>query len=102
MRLLFQRGPSHDVILADWGVSHLHGPGTAVFVGIADLRPDDCVVVPRRDGTTAVFRVTRVTQVPKHAFPTEHVYGYTDHAALRLITVARPTATAQERTGAVI
>ena len=29
---------------------------------------------------------TRVTRVPKHAFPTEQVYGYTDHAALRLIT----------------
>ena len=31
-------------------------------------------------------RVSRVTRVPKHAFPTEQVYGYTDHAALRLIT----------------
>ncbi|MGH8868608.1 MAG: sortase domain-containing protein [Actinomycetes bacterium] len=42
--------------------------------------------VRRRDGRTAMFRVTRVTQVPKHAFPTERVYGYTDYAALRLIT----------------
>jgi hypothetical protein len=32
------------------------------------------------------FRVTRVAQFPKDAFPTRLVYGNIDHAGLRLIT----------------
>jgi hypothetical protein len=34
----------------------------------------------------AIFRVETVRQYPKDDFPTELVYGHTDHAALRLIT----------------
>ena len=33
-----------------------------------------------------MFRVTRVEQFPKDAFPTAVVYGDIDHAGLRLIT----------------
>jgi sortase (surface protein transpeptidase) len=57
-----------------------------VFYGLARLRAGDTVSVRRRDGSTAVFAVTRVVQVSKKAFPTKAVYGSVDHAALRLIT----------------
>lgn len=40
----------------------------------------------RADGTTAVFTVTRLMQVPKSAFPTDAVYGDTAAPELRLIT----------------
>ena len=40
----------------------------------------------RADGSTAVFRVSRVQTFPKEAFPTDAVYGNLDHPGLRLIT----------------
>jgi hypothetical protein len=40
----------------------------------------------RRDGSVATFEVTGVRRYPKDHFPTQLVYGNTDHAALRLIT----------------
>ncbi len=46
--------------------------------------------VARQDGSTAVFRVTRVEQHRKDAFPTAAVYGDIDHAGLRLITCGGP------------
>lgn len=58
----------------------------AVFFKLRMLRAGDRVEVDRRDGSTAVFRVTRVGQYAKSRFPTERVYGSTDRAALRLIT----------------
>ena len=57
-----------------------------VFFRLRELRPDDEVTVARKDGSTAVFRVTRVEQFPKDKFPTAVVYGDIDHAGLRLIT----------------
>ncbi len=72
---------------------HVHwtdGPG--VFWDLADLEPDDQVVVSREDGSTAVFRVTRVAQFAKAAFPSQVVYGDIDHPGLRLITCADPDA----------
>jgi len=44
------------------------------------------VTVVRADGSTAVFRVSRVQTFPKEAFPTDAVYGNLDHPGLRLIT----------------
>jgi len=44
------------------------------------------VLVARADGSTAVFSVDDVHRYPKSNFPSELVYGNTDHAALRLIT----------------
>jgi hypothetical protein len=44
------------------------------------------VTVTRKDGITAVFRVTGVDQFPKSRFPSQAVYGAIDHAGLRLIT----------------
>ncbi|WP_235875313.1 class F sortase [Saccharopolyspora aridisoli] len=60
--------------------------GPAVFYRLDQLRPNDPILVTRADGTTATFRVDALGQHPKDAFPTERVYGPTQHAALRLIT----------------
>ena len=60
--------------------------GPAVFYRLGELRPNDPILVTRADGTTATFRVDSLAQYPKDAFPTERVYGPTQHAALRLIT----------------
>jgi sortase (surface protein transpeptidase) len=60
--------------------------GPAVFYRLRDLRRGDTIAVRRLDGSTAVFTVSQVTRYPKHAFPTEAVYGAVDHPALRLIT----------------
>ena len=60
--------------------------GPSVFFYLGDLRPGDEVLITRRDGTVAIFEVDAVGQYSKDDFPTELVYGDTDHAALRLIT----------------
>jgi len=73
-------GPAVIAGHVDWG-GH---PG--VFYRLRALKPDDRIVVTREDGTTAMFRVTRLEQVLKSNFPTKMVYGNIDHAGLRLIT----------------
>lgn len=65
---------------------HVDWSGPGVFYDLHRLRPDDQVTVQRADGSAAVFRITRVEQYSKDAFPTEEVYGDVDHAGLRLIT----------------
>jgi sortase (surface protein transpeptidase) len=60
--------------------------GPAVFYRLRELRPGDTATVRRADGSTAVFVVERVVEVPKTDFPTEDVYGPVDHPALRLVT----------------
>lgn len=67
-------------------VGHVDWQGPAVFHDLFALEVDDVVLVAREDGSTATFRVTRVEQYAKAAFPTEEVYGDIDHAGLRLIT----------------
>lgn len=57
-----------------------------VFFDLRDLALGDDIAVTRQDGSTARFRVARVEQFDKDAFPTEAVYGDLDHAGLRLIT----------------
>jgi hypothetical protein len=42
--------------------------------------------VTRKDGSTAVFAVTRIATFRKDDFPRKDVYGFIDHAGLRLIT----------------
>lgn len=61
-----------------------HGP--AVFFELGQLQTGDTVKITREDGTVAWFRIDRVAEYPKNRFPTEEVYGATDHASLRLIT----------------
>ena len=66
---------------------HVRWNGQAgVFEDLGDLRPDDEVTVARKDGSSAVFRVTRVERFRKDRFPTDVVYGDIDHPGLRLIT----------------
>lgn len=67
-----------------------HGGTAGVFYRLRELEPGDTVEVVRQDGSTALFRVTRVEQHRKDAFPTAAVYGDIDHAGLRLITCGGP------------
>jgi len=68
-------------------LGHVSGAGGAsVFFKLGDLRPGNRVMVTRRDGSVAVFEIKGVQHYPKDRFPTELVYGNTNHAALRLIT----------------
>ena len=68
-------------------LGHVSGAGHAsVFFRLGDLRPGNRVRVTRRDGSIAAFEVTGVRRFPKDHFPTQLVYGNTNHAALRLIT----------------
>jgi hypothetical protein len=60
--------------------------GPSVFFNLGDLRPGGRVLITRADGLVAVFKVDGVRRYPKDHFPTQLVYGNTDHAALRLIT----------------
>lgn len=73
-------GPAVIAAHVDWNGK----PG--VFYELDELAPGDEVSVARRDGSTAVFVVTKVEQYPKDEFPTDAVYGDIDHAGLRLIT----------------
>lgn len=65
---------------------HVDSSGPGVFYRLHQMRPGDTINITRADGSTPVFRVTRVRQFPKNQFPTKMVYGNIDHAALRLIT----------------
>ena len=65
---------------------HVTWDGPAVFHRLASVRRGDQVIVTRKDGKTAVFRVTRVARFSKSKFPSRAVYGAIDHAGLRLIT----------------
>lgn len=65
-------------------VDSREGPG--VFSRLREVQPGDEVRLARADGRVAVFRVDRVEQHPKDAFPTGAVYGPTPRAELRLIT----------------
>jgi sortase (surface protein transpeptidase) len=57
-----------------------------VFSRLRDLTQGDAIIIDREDGIVAEFRVTHVEQYRKSQFPTDAVYGDTDHAGLRLIT----------------
>lgn len=61
-----------------------HGP--ALMKGVEKMKLGDTIEVPREDGSTARFRVREIQAVSKKDFPTDKVYGSTDHAELRLLT----------------
>jgi hypothetical protein len=65
---------------------HVDWTGPGVFYDLHKLAADDEARVERLDGSTAVFRVTRVEEYRKAAFPTAEVYGDIAYAGLRLIT----------------
>jgi Sortase domain len=75
-----ERGPAVIVGHVDWGGS------AGVFYRLHSLRPADTITVVRQDGSTAVFRVTKVQRFAKDAFPTRLVYGNIGYAGLRVIT----------------
>ena len=68
-------------------LGHVDGnklPG--IFFRLKELVEGDEIVVSRKDGTTAHFRVYKKEQITKDSFPAEAVYGDTDVPELRLIT----------------
>lgn len=68
-------------------LGHVSGAdGASVFFKLRELRPGNKVMVARKDGSVAVFTIKRVRHYPKNRFPTELIYGNTNHAGLRLIT----------------
>ncbi|GAA2653138.1 class F sortase [Paractinoplanes durhamensis] len=75
-----QPGPA--VILGH--VDSKTGPG--IFIGLSAVRPGTTVRVDRSDGTTATFKITKVSRVPKVEFPTDLVYAPTLDPTLRLVT----------------
>ena len=83
----FSRGPAPGALGPAVIAGHVTWNGApAVFHRLGTMRRGDQVIVTRKDGRTAVFTVTRVTQFSKSRFPTQAVYGQIDHAGLRLIT----------------
>jgi hypothetical protein len=56
------------------------------FAHLDRLRAGDPITVHRQDGSTAVFVITSVERYAKDRFPSNAVYGPTNHAGLRLIT----------------
>lgn len=67
-------------------VGHVRYGSAGVFARLAEVRKGDAIQVERADGNTATFRVTRVHNFVKSAFPTQEVYGNIPFAGLRLIT----------------
>ena len=57
-----------------------------VFFRLGDLKRDDQITVKRRDGSRAVFAVTRMSTIPKDRFPSAEVYRATNVPELVLIT----------------
>ncbi len=60
--------------------------GNGVFFNLGRLTSGDLVNVARADGSVASFRIQRVAEYPKTAFPTQSVYGNTAGPTIRLIT----------------
>jgi hypothetical protein len=60
------------------------GPG--IFIKLSTVRPGTLVRVDLADGSTVMFRVTRVERVSKTRFPTDLVYAPTLDPTLRLVT----------------
>jgi Sortase domain len=68
-------------------LGHVDSPtGPAVFAGLAGLPAGARVLVTRADGSSVVFRVTRVEQRRRSRFPVKAVYWPTLRPELRLVT----------------
>jgi hypothetical protein len=75
-----QAGPA--VILGH--VDSTRGPG--IFFDLYRVRAGSLIEVDRADGSTATFRITKVSKVAKTRFPTDLVYAPTLDPTLRLVT----------------
>jgi sortase (surface protein transpeptidase) len=84
----FDRGPAPGQAGSAVLLGHVDaaGVGPAVFYRLGDLAPGDLITVTRRDGRTAIFRVTSVGLYSENAFPAGRVYADTGTPTLRLIT----------------
>jgi sortase (surface protein transpeptidase) len=84
----FDRGPAPGQAGSAVLLGHVDaaGVGPAVFYRLGDLMPGDVIDVTRRDGRTAIFRVTSVGLYSENAFPSARVYADTRVPSLRLIT----------------
>jgi len=89
----YQPGEVGPAVIAGH-VDGLHSDGSkgapGIFARLSEMRPGDEITIERNDPETPqpplTFVVTEVTTFPKAQFPTERVYGPTDHPTLRLIT----------------
>ena len=84
----FDRGPAPGQAGAAVLLGHVDaaGVGPAVFYRLGNLVPGNLIDVTRRDGRTAIFRVTSVGLYPENSFPAGRVYANTAAPTLRLIT----------------
>ncbi|MBF2046388.1 MAG: class F sortase [Leptolyngbya sp. IPPAS B-1204] len=62
--------------------------GPAAFYRLRELQPGDEIQIMDPTEQAVRFKVERLQQVPKDAFPTDAVYGKTPEPTLRLITCA--------------
>ncbi|MFF8728426.1 class F sortase [Streptomyces sp. NPDC015171] len=60
--------------------------GSAVFAGLAQVKPGKPIEVKRADGRTAVYSVDQVKVFDKAGFPDKEVYGPAGRPELRVIT----------------
>lgn len=66
-------------------VNDIHGPG--VFGHLYLAKKGQIILINRKDGTIAKFKIDMVRQFPQNdLFPTQLVYGNIDYAGLRVIT----------------
>ncbi|MGW5577793.1 class F sortase [Micromonospora chokoriensis] len=83
----FTKAPTPGALGPAVLAGHVNWKGRrGTFFDLGKLPVGAGITVDRQDGGTAMFTVTRVEQYPKDRFPTDEVYGATDHAALRLVT----------------
>ena len=79
-------------------VGHVDTPtGRAVLYRLGQLRPGDRILIDRRDGSTAVFTVTRIAAYTDSTFPTSQVYTLNSPPQLSLITCGHGYAPATHR-----
>lgn len=83
----FTKAPTPGALGPAVLAGHVNWKGRrGTFFDLGKLPVGAGITVDRQDGSTAMFTVSKVEQYPKDHFPTDEVYGATDHAALRLIT----------------
>ncbi|HVV13145.1 MAG TPA: class F sortase [Amycolatopsis sp.] len=83
----YQYGPTPGEVGPAVILGHVDGnKQKGIFWRLKELAAGDEVVVSRKDGSVARFKVTKVEQIDKDVFPTDAVYGDTADPELRLIT----------------
>jgi hypothetical protein len=88
----YQPGENGPAVIAGHvdGIENGRKGRPGIFAKLAELAPGDKVTIERNDPATPqpplTFVVTEVATYSKTQFPTDRVYGPTDHPTLRLIT----------------